>query len=276
MEHQEEDDIRCSQLVSRSFNQTKENKPADNAIIEEIKCINFMCHAKLTVKVGPLINFIIGHNGSGKSAILTALQLCLGGKATSTNRGQSLKSFIKEGQESAMLSVRIKNQGPSAYMPELYGQSIVVERHFSKSGASYFKLKNERDKIVSQKKSDLEDILDAFALQLDNPMNVLTQDMARQFLNHSTAKDKYKFFVKGTQLEQLDHDYRMLEDTLSGLETKLRTREEDIKILEKDFKEAERKSKRASRQDNLRETYGSYARQMAWAQVIEQEKVEND
>lgn len=76
-----------------------ENFPADNAIIEEITCTNFMCHEHLSISIGPLINFVIGHNGSGKSAVLTALTLCLGGKATATNRGQSLKSFIKEGKE---------------------------------------------------------------------------------------------------------------------------------------------------------------------------------
>lgn len=76
-----------------------DNEPADNGIIESITCQNFMCHSHLEIALGPLINFIIGHNGSGKSAILTAITLCLGGKATATNRGQSLKSFIKEGQE---------------------------------------------------------------------------------------------------------------------------------------------------------------------------------
>lgn len=76
-----------------------DNLPAEVGIIESVTCTNFMCHAYLEVPLGPLINFIIGHNGSGKSAILTAITICLGGKATTTNRGQSLKSFIKEGQE---------------------------------------------------------------------------------------------------------------------------------------------------------------------------------
>lgn len=75
------------------------NRPAENGIIHSITCINFMCHAKLQVKLGPLMNFIIGRNGSGKSAVLTAITLCLGGRATATNRGQSLKSFIKEGEK---------------------------------------------------------------------------------------------------------------------------------------------------------------------------------
>lgn len=96
-----EDDLDASatQAVLRKFTETKDNMPAENGIIEEVFCRNFMCHAKLRVRLGPLINFIIGHNGSGKSAVLTALTLCLGGRATVTNRGQNLKSFIKEGQE---------------------------------------------------------------------------------------------------------------------------------------------------------------------------------
>ena len=77
----------------------RENKPAEIGIIESITCTNFMCHHYLEVLLGPLINFIIGHNGSGKSAVLTAITLCLGGKASATNRGGSLKSFIKQGQE---------------------------------------------------------------------------------------------------------------------------------------------------------------------------------
>jgi hypothetical protein len=106
LQYQEEDDQHATQIVERRYKLAKErleagklNDPADVGIIEEVKCQNFMCHERLTVKLGPLINFIIGHNGSGKSAVLTAITLCLGGKATATNRGQNLKSFIKEGEK---------------------------------------------------------------------------------------------------------------------------------------------------------------------------------
>ena len=56
-----------------------------------------MCHKKLEVSFGANVNFVIGRNGSGKSAILTGLIVGLGGKANMTNRGNSLKGFIKEG-----------------------------------------------------------------------------------------------------------------------------------------------------------------------------------
>ena len=86
-------------LSQQRIKKTLGNHPAENGIIESVTCTNFMCHGYLEIGIGPLINFIIGHNGSGKSAILTAITICLGGKATATNRGQSLKSFIKEGEE---------------------------------------------------------------------------------------------------------------------------------------------------------------------------------
>ena len=97
---EELEEAEATQFYTQQRKKAKmENRPAPNGIIETVTMVNFMCHAFLEIHLGPLINFIIGHNGSGKSAALTAITLCLGGKATATNRGGSLKSFIKEGQE---------------------------------------------------------------------------------------------------------------------------------------------------------------------------------
>jgi chromosome segregation ATPase len=76
-----------------------------------------MCHKKLQVDFGPNLNFIIGHNGSteqlvfprnaflrlncvgGKSAIMTALTVCLGSTASQTNRASNLRSLIRSGEQ---------------------------------------------------------------------------------------------------------------------------------------------------------------------------------
>ncbi|KAJ6153787.1 hypothetical protein N7470_006746 [Penicillium chermesinum] len=249
------------------------NVPAEHGILERVDCYNFMCHDHFSVELGPLINFIVGKNGSGKSAILTALTLCLGGKASDTNRGQSLKSFIKQGKESSTIVVRIKNQGEAAYMPAEFGKSIIIERHFTKSGSSGFKIKSENGRIISTKKADLDAITDYFSLQIDNPMNVLSQDMARQFLSSSSPLEKYKFFVKGVQLEQLDQDYRVIEDFVDQMEEKSRSQAQDIRILEHQRNFARKKLEASDKHNSLRERVRNLRHQMAWAQVEEQERI---
>jgi len=272
-EDEEIDEHTASQFIQRGMQERRENVASEYGVIEEVRCRNFMCHGNLRIKLGPLINFIIGHNGSGKSAVLTALTMCLGGKATATNRATSMKSLIKEGQESATLAVKIKNRGDGAYKPDLYGTSIVVERHFSKSGASGFKIKNAEEKIISTKKGDLDDILDYFAFQLDNPINVLTQDMARQFLSNSTPEDKYKFFIKGTQLETLDADYKLMEEHLDGMEAKLRSRRADIGDLKQKAEQAEKRKRRLDASQGIQSNIQKTRWMHAWAQVEEQERI---
>ena len=50
-------------------------------IVEMISLKNFMCHTSLEVSLNSNLNFIIGRNGSGKSAVMTALTVGLGGRA---------------------------------------------------------------------------------------------------------------------------------------------------------------------------------------------------
>ncbi|KAF2858531.1 P-loop containing nucleoside triphosphate hydrolase protein [Piedraia hortae CBS 480.64] len=271
-EDEEALDYRATQAVQRQMTQYTENLAMEQGVIEEVFCRNFMCHSKLRIRLGPLINFIIGHNGSGKSAVLTALTMCLGGKATATNRGASLKSLIKQGEDNATLAVRIKNRGEGAYKAELYGNSIIVERHFSLTRGSGFKLKSADGRVVSTRKADLDDILDYYAFQLDNPINVLTQDMARQFLSNSSPADKYRFFIRGTQLESLDNDYNILEEHHDNIAEKLQRRREDIDALRAREEEAKRKKERFDTMRVLQEKIGEYRHMHAWAQVAEQER----
>lgn len=271
LQHTDQDDIQATQALARRSNQLGDNAVAESGIIESITCYNFMCHTRLHVELGPLINFIVGENGSGKSAVLTALTLCLGGKASDTNRGGSLKSFVKEGQDHGSLVVKIKNGGTDAYQPDVYGDTISVERHFSKTGASGFKIKSATERIISTKKQEVDEISEWYALQIGNPLMVLSQDNARQFLNSATPAQKYKYFVSGVQLEQLDNDYRMSQDTLDKTLILREELNDSNAAAKKEKEDAERLAQTAEKNQSLREKSRLYRQQLAWSQVVQQE-----
>lgn len=148
-----------------------------------------------------------------------------------------------------------------------------MERHFNKSGASSFKIKADNGRIFSNKRAELDAIIDHFTLQFDNPMNVLSQDMARQFLSSSSPAEKYKFFVKGVQLEQLDQDYRLIEESGDQIGERLSGTTQDLSLLNSRREAANQKLEVSNQQDSLRERIRILRSQHAWAQVEEQERV---
>ncbi|KFY29597.1 hypothetical protein V494_08642 [Pseudogymnoascus sp. VKM F-4513 (FW-928)] len=272
LENEELYDERATRRIMARSETIGANRAADNGIIEEVIMTNFMCHEKLHVTLGPLINFIIGENGSGKSAILTAITICLGGKASATNRGASLKSFIKGDREQANLEIKLKNQGSDAYKPELFGDAIIVERHFSKSGTSGFKLKNAQGRLISTKKSDIEDVTEYFQLQIENPMSILTQDSAKQFLNAAAPSQKYKMFLQGVQLEQLDNDYRLVAETMNVMQAKIDGQQLALESSKKRVERAKERANTAEKNKDLRDSEQKYLNQLAWGQVENEEQ----
>ena len=53
-----------------------------------------------------------------------------------------ISELIKHGKQTAVIEVAINNCGYSAYNPELYGNTIIVERRICASAQGGYKLKN--------------------------------------------------------------------------------------------------------------------------------------
>lgn len=73
------------------------------------------------------------------------------------------------------MTISLKNQGEEAYKPKEYGKSIIITRRFSKEGSSTWKIRSKDGRVISTKKDELSAICDHMNIQVDNPMNVLTQ-----------------------------------------------------------------------------------------------------
>ena len=69
----------------------------------------------------------------------------------------------------------LKNQGEEAYRHNIYGDSIIITRRFTADGGSSYSITSKSGKKVSNKREELSAICDHMNIQVDNPMNILTQ-----------------------------------------------------------------------------------------------------
>ncbi|KAE8286848.1 Structural maintenance of chromosomes protein 6 [Larimichthys crocea] len=246
---------------------------SDAGIVESITLKNFMCHSLLgPFTFGSNVNFVVGNNGSGKSAVLTALIVALGGNAQATNRGSSLKGFVKEGESSADVSITLRNKGRDAYKPEVYGPAIIVDLRITREGLRTYKLRSKSGQIVSTKKEELLSILDNFNIQVNNPVSVLTQEMSKYFLHSKGEGDKYKFFMKATQLDQMREDFVYIKTTKHVTEDKVEQHSECLKDLKRKYLEKEDRYKSLESLDEMHTKLEELQKQMAWVLVAEVEK----
>ena len=73
---------------------------------------------------------------------MTGIVVGLGGNARNTERGRSLKQFVKTGEKFSEVRVHLRNRGTEAYQHDVYGDTIIVERTISSDGSGSYKLKS--------------------------------------------------------------------------------------------------------------------------------------
>ncbi|RVE55821.1 hypothetical protein OJAV_G00229750 [Oryzias javanicus] len=246
---------------------------SDAGILESITLKNFMCHSLLgPFAFGSNVNFVVGNNGSGKSAILTALIVALGGNALATNRGSSLRDFVKEGESSADVLITLRNKGRDAFKMDNYGSLITVEMRITRDGLRTYKLRSQFGKVISTKKEELICLLDNFNIQVNNPVSVLTQEMSKHFLHSKGGGDKYKFFMKATQLEQMRETFVYIKTTKQATQNKIEQHNENLKRLREDYKREEERYKSLASIDEIQNKLEELRKEMAWALVSEMER----
>ncbi|EFJ45367.1 structural maintenance of chromosomes protein 6 [Volvox carteri f. nagariensis] len=178
--------------------------------IAKIRVENFMCHKHFEMEFGPHVTLVSGQNGSGKSAVVQALQVCLGVSARNTGRGTAIAELINAKAHDAKVHVTLWNTGDDAFMPSLFGDRVTIERHLKRVGASTYALLDSRGRKVTLDRGEkVKDVLDRmlehFTVDANNALTIITQDKSRSLLSDkSNAKDKYEMFMAGTLLDRDD------------------------------------------------------------------------
>nr|XP_049691976.1 structural maintenance of chromosomes protein 6 isoform X2 [Helicoverpa armigera]XP_049692587.1 structural maintenance of chromosomes protein 6-like isoform X2 [Helicoverpa armigera] len=241
----------------------------DGSIVS-IHVRNFFCHDNLEVNLNRNVNFIVGRNGSGKSAILTALVVGLGGRASATNRGSNLHSFIKKGANSATIEIKIKNSSPKSYKHHIYGDFITIVRTINASGGSSYKVKAALGDVVSTKFEEVNSIILAHDIQVDNPISVLNQDDARSF-HASDAKKKYSLFRKATNLDQTENNYNVAIENCQKATAIWNRKNDACADLEKEYKKWKASHEQLRSRDEIKALKTSLQNEYYWSEISELE-----
>ncbi|BEJ01991.1 hypothetical protein CcaverHIS631_0606730 [Cutaneotrichosporon cavernicola] len=245
---------------------------ATAGVVKEISLINFMCHENLTVTLAEKMNFVVGHNGSGKSAILSGLAVALGAKATITGRGAGLKSMIMTGKDRAKVTVTMRNVGEDAFMHDLFGDQVVIERNFDQSGSSNFKFRATKDgKILSDKRDTLTKMCNHWHINIDSPLCMLTQDNAKTFLAKTDPKIMYSFFLKGSGLADIMDQYKLTKFSQEKLSRDLANATDALPDQQDKVRKLQNLIQYAEKARNLRKKQEDLKAQLAWAFVNDKE-----
>lgn len=235
--------------------------------IKKLVLKNFMCHDHFELDFGPQMNFIVGRNGSGKSAILTGLSVGLGAKANDTSRGLSIKSLIKDGKSMARVIVELSNSGLDAYEPGTFGDTIVVERKFTRDGVNAYYIRSENGTTVSNKKKTLDEILQKFLIVVNNPLSFLSQDKAREFIASSTEKSRFTYFSEGTNIQSIIQNYQEASRNILNLQTRQASAKQYYDEACKKYAECERGYKKFKHSHNLRQQLEKINGKIYWFNV---------
>eukprot|EP01032_Pedospumella_encystans_P018896 gene18896-21497_t len=251
---------------------TGRTTPYEAGQIMKVYVENFMCHRKFHIDLGRHLNFISGRNGSGKSAIAAAIQLCLGSSARQTGRGSNLGKYIREGSENpAILEITLLNEGPDAFKPAEYGKRIIVQRTISKTGSTYRLLSRDR-KLVSSLRSELDKMLKDFNIYVDTPCCILTQEESKRLI-HGSAKEKYEFFIKATGLKLLHEEFIAGEKDVEDCVANMARAKPQLQQLKEDFATARAKAQEFEALDHIDEKIRHASAQLFWDEVRSEQTV---
>eukprot|EP00298_Acanthocystis_sp_HF-20_P018611 c21997_g7_i1.p1 GENE.c21997_g7_i1~~c21997_g7_i1.p1 ORF type:complete len:1092 (-),score=479.25 c21997_g7_i1:93-3050(-) len=178
------------------------------------------------------------------------------------------------GKNIAYVQVSLSNDCADAYEPEKYGKKIVIEKKLIRDGSGGYKVMNERGEEVGRSfKNDILPILQHYNIQPENPCVVLTQDHCRTFIQSSSDKSLYHFFLKAAQLEDILERLISSHADIENMNQQMGLAVGVLENKERAKKEAFQSLQQAQELEELEEKRKETLRQLVWVQINRQEKL---
>ena len=208
--------------------------------IARVRLHNFMSYRDADiVDPGTRLNCIVGPNGTGKSSIVCAMCVGLGGQLKLTGRGDEIRSCVhgegKTPDEQGQLITSgfvetelVDGSGP--------GRNLTVRLDFNVDNRTSWQLDGRK-----AKQSEVKERMAQLNIQVDNPLQFLPQDKVGEFSNMSPVQ-----LLQHTEMAigPATHEKhrRLIDDDkeLAAVKQRLATEQKSLDDLEKQNKALER------------------------------------
>ena len=165
--------------------------------------VNFMHYIDTTIRPKPGFNVLLGHNGSGKSAIVNAICIGLGGSIDTLQRFDNIATFVKRGAAEAMIEITLYNSN---------GEDHKVTCVITSKGKVVWSLNG-----VRTQKTSVEALVAGLNIQTGNMCQFLPQDVVKNFPLMS-PHDRFISTVKAVGEGGLVDDFDRLKDIQKAID----------------------------------------------------------
>ncbi|KAJ1831048.1 Structural maintenance of chromosomes protein 5 [Coemansia sp. RSA 2711] len=183
--------------------------------ITHIKLKNFVTYDRMEVTPGPHMNMIIGPNGTGKSTIVCAIALGLGGRPSLLGRAKDISEFVKHGHERGSIEITLASRGAE----------LKIRRDIVREGnRTTWKINGRAATFGEVQKTTRQ-----LSVQVDNLCQFLPQDRVVEFSKMSAQE-----LLKETQKAVGREDLLALQTELTDLRQKERQTMSELQRTEQD------------------------------------------
>ncbi|KAH6596041.1 hypothetical protein BASA61_003584 [Batrachochytrium salamandrivorans] len=210
-----------------------------NGAIVRIKLKDFLTYSAVELYPGPYLNMVVGPNGTGKSTVVCAIALGLGGRPEVLGRAREIQDFVKHGENKAMVEIELK----------VAEGRLVITRTFERgSNHSTWKINGH-----TAKEKDVKAEIEALAIQVDNLCQFLAQERVSGFaqLGPSELLRETERAAGGSQMVEW-HNYLIEQrDKEVTQAAKLRESLADLEVLQKRNQQIEHDVQRIKERDMI-------------------------
>ncbi|XP_052741955.1 structural maintenance of chromosomes protein 5 [Bicyclus anynana] len=189
--------------------------------IYRISLKNFITYKEVTLHPGKSLNLIIGPNGTGKSTIVSAIILGLGGSPKAIGKDTKLEQFVKTGTKEATIDIELY-QNPGQ-------RNVIITMTFNRSGAPSWRIDNR-----PAEKKRVQALIASLHIQVENLCQFLPQHKVHEFaakLPSERLRDTLATVGPPGSVEQLD-ELKTLRAEKNDVGTRLQSNKKELQGLE--------------------------------------------